>query len=47
MRKMKKVFPGRPVSRIISILISHFVRAVLPDMNEVGRSEPYGGKRQS
>ena len=43
----KKVFPEVPIFgfNINKNLKSHSVRAVLPDINEVGRCEPCGGKR--
>ena len=43
----KKVFPEVPiiVFKNNKNLKSHLVRAALPDINEVGRCEPCGGKR--
>ena len=43
----KKVFPEIPIIGFKNNknLISHLVRAALPDINEVGRCEPCGGKR--
>ena len=45
----KKVFPELPIIGFKNNknLKSHLVRAVLPDINEVGRCEPCGGKRPS
>ena len=43
----KKVFPEIPIIGFKNNknLKSHLVRAALPDINEVGRCEPCGGKR--
>ena len=43
----KKAFPEVPIIGFKNNknLKSHLVRAVLPDLNEVGRCEPCGGKR--
>ena len=43
----KKVFPEVPIIGFKNNknLKSHLVRAALPDINEVGRCEPCGGKR--
>ena len=43
----KKVFPEVPIIGFKNNknLKSHLVRALLPDINEVGRCEPCGGKR--
>ena len=43
----KKVFPKVPIIDFKNNknLKSHLVRAALPDINEVGRCEPRGGKR--
>ena len=43
----KKVFPEVPIIGFKNNknLKSHVVRATLPDINEVGRCEPCGGKR--
>ena len=47
MKLIKKVFPEVPIIGFKNNkkLKSHLVRAVLPDINEVGRCEPCGGKR--
>ena len=43
----KKVFPDVPMIGFKNNknLKAHFVRSQLPDLDEVGRSKPYGGKR--
>ena len=43
----KKVFPEVPIIGFKNNknLKSHLVRAALPDINEVGKCEPCGGKR--
>ena len=43
----KRVFPEVPITGFKNNknLKSHLVRAALPDINEVGRCEPCGGKR--
>ena len=43
----KKVFPDVPMIgfKINKNLKAHLVRSQLPDLDEVGRSKPCGGKR--
>ena len=43
----KKVFPDVPMIgfKVNKNLKAHLVRSQLPDLDEVGRSKPYGGKR--
>ena len=43
----KRVFPEVPIIGFKNnkILKSHLVRAALPDINEVGKYEPCGGKK--